>query len=74
MAQKEKKNNTDEVAKQLGMTAEQLTHARQQAAAARGRGRRPAGTAGADTKLAGWGQVDGQAQLFATGQQGGDAA
>jgi hypothetical protein len=56
------------------MTAEQLTHAKQQAAADRGRGRRPAGTAGADTKLAGWGQVDGQAQLFVTGQQGGDAA
>jgi hypothetical protein len=65
MAQKEKKNKTDEIAKQLGMTAEQLAHVKEQAAAARGRGRRPAGTAGADTKLASWGQVDGQAQLFA---------
>ena len=74
MAQKEKKTKTEEIAKQLGMTAEQLTHVKQQAAAARGRGRRPAGTAGADTKLASWGQVDGQAQLFATGGQGGDAA
>jgi hypothetical protein len=72
MAQKEKKK-TEEIAKQLGMTAEQLAHAKEQVAAARGRGRRPAGTAGADTKLAGWGQVDGQAQLVATGQ-GGDAA
>jgi hypothetical protein len=74
MAQKEKKTKTEEIAKQLGMTAEQLTHVKQQTAADRGRGRRPAGTAGADTKLASWGQVDGQAQLFATGQQGGDAA
>jgi hypothetical protein len=72
MAQKEKK--TEEIAKQLGMTAEQLAHVKQQAAAARGRGRRPAGTAGAEAKLAAWGQVDGQAQLFATGQRGGDAA
>jgi hypothetical protein len=74
MAQKEKKTNTEEVAKQLGMAAEQLAHVKGQAAAARGRGRRPAGAAGADTKLAGWGRVDGQAQLFATGQQSGDAA
>jgi hypothetical protein len=74
MAQKETKTKTAEIAKQLGMTAEQLAHVKQQTAAARGRGRRPAGTAGADTKLASWGQVDGQAQLFATGLQGGDAA
>jgi transposase-like protein len=67
------KNQTEQIAKQLGMTAEQLAHVKQQAQAARGRGRRPAGTAGADTKLAGWGDVDGQAQLFGTSKQGGAA-
>jgi len=70
MAHKEKRNNAEDIAEQLGMTAEQLAHVKQQTAAERGRGRRPAGTAGADTKLAGWGQVDGQAQLFTTDTPG----
>jgi hypothetical protein len=74
MAQKPKKDKAEDIAQQLGMTAEQLAHVKGQAAAARGRGRRPAGTAGAETKLAGWGQVEGQAQLFATDEPGGSAA
>jgi hypothetical protein len=74
MVKKAKNTNAEQIANQLGMTPEQLAHVKGQAAAARGRGRRPAGTAGAETKLANWGQVDGQAQLFATDERGGDAA
>jgi hypothetical protein len=60
-----KKDKAEETAQQLGMSTEQLARAKNQATADRGRGRRPAGTAGAEAKLAGWGEVDGQAQLFA---------
>ncbi|MEC3976247.1 hypothetical protein [Amycolatopsis sp. H20-H5] len=59
-----KQDSQEKVAKKLGMTPEQLAHVEQQAAAARARGRRPAGTAGAETKLASWGDVDGQDALF----------
>lgn len=52
-----------EMAKKCGMTVEQWQAARDQVQASRGRGRAPAGQA-ADTKLANWGEVDGQESLF----------
>jgi len=64
MAAKDKTTTEAQTADQLGMTVEQLRHVKGQIAAAKGRGRRPAGTAGAETKLAGWGAVEGQEQLF----------
>ncbi|MEV0066121.1 hypothetical protein [Amycolatopsis sp. NPDC050768] len=64
MAPKKKLTN-EEIAERHGMTAEQWRRAKTQTAAARGRGKRPKGTAGADTKLATWGQAEGQEQLFA---------
>ncbi|MFD8492418.1 hypothetical protein [Amycolatopsis sp. NPDC059657] len=64
-----KKTKEQIAAEQCGMTIEEWRRAKQLATAAKGRGRRPAGTAGAETKLAGWGDVDGQAQLFACDEQ-----
>ncbi|MFD8500135.1 hypothetical protein [Amycolatopsis sp. NPDC059657] len=66
------KKTQEQIAADLcGMTVEQWQHTKQQATAAKGRGRRPAGTAGAETKLARWGEVDGQEQLFAGDEQEG---
>ncbi|MFF4598128.1 hypothetical protein [Amycolatopsis sp. NPDC001319] len=65
MAQNKKKPTDEQLATRHGMTAEQWRHAKTQTKAARGRGKRPAGTAGAETKLATWGAVEGQEQLFA---------
>jgi hypothetical protein len=65
MAAQAKKPTDAQVAANHGMTIEQWQRVKAQHAAAKGRGRRPAGTAGAETKLAAWGQVDGQEQLFA---------
>ncbi|MEU9688119.1 hypothetical protein [Amycolatopsis japonica] len=66
MAAQGKKKTKDELeAEALGMTVEKLHELKDQVGAAKGRGRRPAGTAGADTKLAAWGQVEGQEELFA---------
>ncbi|QRP45774.1 hypothetical protein [Amycolatopsis sp. FDAARGOS 1241] len=59
------KPTDEEMAKRHGMTAEQWRHAKAQTKAARDRGKRPASAAGAETKLAGWGPVEGQEQLFA---------
>ena len=64
MAAQPKKTADDQAAERCGMTVEQWQHAKQQTAAAQGRGRRPAGTAGAETKLASWGAVYDQMQLF----------
>ncbi|NKQ57132.1 hypothetical protein HFP15_30105 [Amycolatopsis sp. K13G38] len=47
------------------MTIEQWQRVKAQTTAAKARGKRPAGTAGAETKLAGWGEVAGQEALFA---------
>lgn len=65
-----KKSREEIAAEACGMTFEQFQAVKAQTTAARGRGRRPAGTAGAETKLAGWGEVDGQEQLFATEPDG----
>jgi hypothetical protein len=65
MAAQKKKTTDEQAAERCGMTVEQWQHVKQQAAGDRSRGRRPAGTAGADTKLAGWGAVDDQMPLFA---------
>ncbi|MEU4674475.1 hypothetical protein AB0F91_42590 [Amycolatopsis sp. NPDC023774] len=65
MAPNKKKPTDDELASRHGMTGEQGRHAKSQVSAARGRGKRPTGTAGADTKLTAWGDVEGQEQLFA---------
>jgi hypothetical protein len=59
-----KKTREEIVAAACGMTIEQFRALKAQTTAAKQRGRRPAGTAGAETKLAGWGEVDGQEQLF----------
>ncbi|OKA06455.1 hypothetical protein [Amycolatopsis regifaucium] len=63
-AQGKKKTKAELDAEALGMTVEKLHELKSQVGAAKGRGRRPAGTAGADTKLATWGDVDGQSELF----------
>jgi hypothetical protein len=65
MTEKPKKTKAEEAAQHCGMTVEQWQNAKAQTAADRGRGRRPAGTAGAEAKLAGWGAVEDQIQLFA---------
>lgn len=65
MAAQGKKKTKDEIAAaELGIPVAQLHALKTQTAAARGRGKRPAGTAGADTKLAAWGTVEGQSELF----------
>jgi hypothetical protein len=66
MAQQEKKSKAELAAQSYGMTVEQWQRAKSQNAAARGRGKRPAGTAGADVQLAVWGEVEGQEQLTTT--------
>jgi hypothetical protein len=48
------------------MTIEQWQRVKAQTSAARARGKRPTGTAGAETKLTTWGDVDGQEALFTT--------
>jgi hypothetical protein len=67
----EKKNKAQKAAEACGMSVEEWTQARQQATSSRTRGRRPAGTAGADAKLATWGPVEDQMGLFADTAQGG---
>ncbi|RJQ92386.1 hypothetical protein [Amycolatopsis panacis] len=64
MAAKKAKQSEDQLAARHGMTGEQWRHAKVQHAAANSRGKRPAGTAEAETKLASWGAVEGQQQLF----------
>ena len=64
------KTREEIAAEACGMTIEQFRGVKAQTAAARQRGKRPAGTAGAETKLAGWGEVDGQEQLFACEPEG----
>jgi hypothetical protein len=70
MAAPAKKTNDEKAAEACGMTIEKFQAVKAQTSAARGRGRRPAGTAGAETKLAGWGEVEGQEQLFAAAPEG----
>ena len=65
MGSKAKKSREEIAAEACGMTIEAFRALKAQTTAAKQRGRRPAGTAGAETKLAGWGEVDGQEQLFA---------
>lgn len=73
MTDKPKKSKEELAAERCGMTIEQWQQARTQTSAARGRGRRPTGTAGAETKLAAWGDVEGQEALFgAEPARGGD--
>jgi len=61
----------DEIAADAcGMTIEQFRALKTQTTAAKQRGKRPAGTAGAETKLTSWGEVDGQEQLFANEADG----
>lgn len=62
---KPKKTREEIAAEACGMTIEKFQAVKAQSTAAKQRGKRPAGTAGAETKLAGWGEVDGQEQLFA---------
>ena len=64
MAAQGKKTKDERAAEELGITVEKLRELKGQAGAAKQRGKRPAGTAGAEAKLAGWGQVEGQAELF----------
>ncbi|NKQ53555.1 hypothetical protein HFP15_11755 [Amycolatopsis sp. K13G38] len=64
MTGKDKKSKDELAAARCGMTIEQWQRIKAQTCAARARGKRPAGTAGAETKLAGWGDVDGQEALF----------
>jgi hypothetical protein len=56
---------TEKAAKACGMDTEEFVTVQQRVRIEKARGRRPAGTAGADTKLANWGEVEGQADLFA---------
>lgn len=66
MTAKPKKSKEELVAARHGMTIEQWQRVKAQNAAARSRGKRPTGRVGAETKLTGWGEVDGQEPLFAT--------
>ncbi|SFW50327.1 hypothetical protein [Amycolatopsis australiensis] len=68
-----KKTREQIAAEACGMTIEQFRAVKAQTTAARQRGKRPAGTAGAAAKLAGWGEVDGQEQLFACEPEGSGA-
>jgi hypothetical protein len=68
MAAQPKKITDEQAAERCGMTVEQWQHVKQQTAAAQGRGRRPTGTAGAETKLTSWGAVHDQMQLFPTAE------
>ena len=61
---KPKKTREEIAAEACGMTIEQFQALKAQTTAAKQRGKRPAGAAGAETKLAGWGAVEGQEQLF----------
>jgi hypothetical protein len=64
----------DEIAAELcGMTVKQWQQMKQRVSSDRTRGKRPAGTTGADTNLATWGQVADQMPLFTddTAQEGG---
>lgn len=58
------KTKEELAAARCGMTIEQWHRVKAQTSAAKARGKRPAGTAGAETKLAGWGDVQGQEALF----------
>jgi hypothetical protein len=70
---KPRKSKEELAAARCGMSIEQWRRVKVQTSAARARGKRPTGTAGADTKLASWGEVDGQNALFTTKPaQGGD--
>jgi hypothetical protein len=66
MTEKPKKNKEELAAERCGMTIEQWQRVKAQSSAARARGKRPTGTAGAETKLTTWGDVDGQEALFTT--------
>jgi hypothetical protein len=73
MTDKPKKSKDELAAERCGMTIEQWQRVKAQSCAARARGKRPTGTAGADTKPASWGEADGQEALFVTRPaQGGD--
>jgi hypothetical protein len=64
MTDKPKKSKEELAAERCGMAIEQWQRVNAQTSAARTRGKRPAGTAGAETKLATWGEVEGQEALF----------
>ncbi|MEU6643204.1 hypothetical protein ABZ863_11700 [Saccharomonospora sp. NPDC046836] len=68
-----KKTADKDAAAACGMNVDQWNQVRQQAGAARTRGRRPSGTAGCDTKLATWGPVEDQMTLFTDSPQDGAA-
>jgi hypothetical protein len=74
MTDKPRKSKEELAAERCGMSIEQWQRVKAQTSAARARGKRPAGTTGADTKLASWGEVEGQEALFASkpAAQGGD--
>lgn len=57
-------SETEKLAERCGMTAEVWTSVKEQASAARTRGRRTEATV--DRKLATWGHLDGQTDLFDT--------
>ncbi|GAB3365755.1 hypothetical protein [Amycolatopsis echigonensis] len=65
MAAQGKKTKEELAAENLGIPVEKLRELKAQTRAAKSRGKRPAGTAGAETKLAAWGPVEGQEELFA---------
>lgn len=65
MTEKPKKTKEELAAAQCGMSIEQWQRIKAQTSAAKARGKRPVGTAGAETKLASWGDVQGQETLFA---------
>lgn len=66
MTDKPTKSKEELAAERCGMIIEQWQRVKAQTSAAKARGKRPAGTAGAETKLATWGEVEGQEALFAT--------
>lgn len=70
MAAQGKKTTEELAAENLGIPVEKLRELKAQTRSAKSRGKRPAGTAGAEAKLAGWGAVDGQQQLFACDETG----
>jgi hypothetical protein len=73
MTGKDKKTTDELAAARCGMAVDQWRHVKAQTSAARARGKRPAGNAGAETKLAGWGEVNGQEALFTNDtSQGGE--
>lgn len=71
MAKNNKNKPTEEqLARRCGQTVEQWRRTKEQSAAARTRGKRPTDSQRAEAKLATWGGVEGQTQLFGCDHRG----